>query len=169
MKRIFVAPALLCLCLLSGVAQAESFRATVKLKLVAPSSVESEEYTRQTISIPVKQLSNSSCTIDAKSGSTQGESCVEPSIDTPVIGINGRAAQDISVKLSESSAQETSGLAGLSFEPSLYNGHNQEENFQLNTHSHDIRIGGTIFQHELANKALSSKQALQYGIEVLYP
>ncbi|KZY59135.1 hypothetical protein A3752_08430 [Oleiphilus sp. HI0081] len=149
-------------------AQAESFKAKVKLTLVDPASVSAIGSTQQTLSMPVKKLDNSQCTIDPKSGSLQGNACLEPSVDTPQLDISGRAAQAISVKLSDSVTNSES-AASLSFEPTLYNGYDQTENFQLSTSSHSVNIGGTIYQHNTSNSALNTQAVLQYGVEVLYP
>ena len=152
-------------------AQAESFRAQVKVMLIDPASLPAEDQTH-TLSIPLKELESGRCEINAKTGSLSGNACLGSEIETPTLDLSGRASQDISIKLETGHNAEDQEAATLSFKPTLYNGQNQNENFQLTTSHHSINIGGEITQHPKAlatNTLAADSTNIHYGIEVLYP
>ena len=136
---------------------AESFTASVKLKLIDPTSLTSEQLLQfgSVMNIPDGQ-----CTLNPANGELKGTSCTTAQTHTPKVNIAGQKALDITVNLSKTSSDS------IYFDPSLFNGSNQQNNFTLNNKQHAVTLGGTLSQGARYVKNVSE---LSYDVEVVYP
>jgi hypothetical protein len=146
---------------------AESFVAKVKVTLIDPANASAISES-QAMVLPVKQLAGGKCTIEPQSGALTGNACLPQEAQSAVINIDGKEYLDIEVHLTGSRSST------VQFSPTLYNGYNQQDSFQLSSNQHLINIGGTVTQTKTTsllgnNTPIDDQQNVSYGIEVLYP
>lgn len=171
MKKATIALALTVCCSFPLSTLAESFRAQVKVKLIDPANITLQEQD-QAISVALIKQENSSCEIAPENGAMTGNSCIETNTAPSTLNLNGRTSQAISVKLESGYNASDASNASISFEPTLYNGQNREENFQLSASNHTINVGGRIVQHDTLSASTEQTQLnenIHYNVEVLYP
>jgi len=143
--------------LISANGHTESFTASVKLKLIDPSSLTSEQLLQFG---SVKNIPDGQCTMNPANGELKGSSCIATRAHAPEVNITGQKALDITVNLSDASTDS------IHFDPSLFNGSNQQNNFTLNNKQHAVTLGGTLSQGARYVKNVSE---LSYDVEVVYP
>jgi len=136
---------------------AESFTASVKLKLIDPSSLTSEQLLHFG---SVKNIPDGQCTLNPSNGELKGTTCTTAHAYTPKVNISGKKYLDVTVNLSEASSDS------IHFDPSLFNGSNQQQNFRLSNNYHSVTLGGTLSQ---GSTLVQNVAELSYDVEIVYP
>ena len=168
LNKVIIALAFAVLSSFSLSALAESFRAQVKVTLIDPANVSLQEQ-EQTLSVALKKQENRACEIAPENGLMTGNACLETSTTPSTLNVNGRASQAISVKLEAGYNAIDTSAASISFEPTLYNGQDREENFQLSASNHTIKVGGKVVQHDVLSPTSQLNENILYNVEILYP